>query len=141
MPDYINGILDEVPNDMQGTAVTPTAANLFMVRDDIEKLDDKHAETYQVKFLMPDYINGILDEVPNDMQGTAVTPTAANLFMVRDDIEKLDDKHAETYHHLMAKLLYLCKRAHPDLQTVVSFLMMQVTQPDEYDWKKLAQCI
>jgi hypothetical protein len=90
---------------------------------------------------MPDYINGILDEVPNDMQGTAVTPTAANLFMVRDDIEKLDDKHAETYHHLMAKLLYLCKRAHPDLQTVVSFLMMQVTQPDEYDWKKLAQCI
>jgi hypothetical protein len=100
-----------------------------------------YSEQGKVKFLMPDYINGILDEVPNDMQGMAVTPTAANLFMVRDDIEKLDDKHAETYHHLMAKLLYLCKWAHPDLQTVVSFLMMQVTQPDEYDWKKLAQCI
>jgi hypothetical protein len=45
------------------------------------------------------------------------------------------------YHHLMAKLLYLCKHAHPNLQTTVSFLTTWVTGPDEDDWKKLAQCI
>jgi hypothetical protein len=43
---------------------------------------------------------------------------------MQDGIEKLYDEHAEAYHHLMAKLLYLGKRAHPDLQTAMSFLMM-----------------
>jgi hypothetical protein len=75
------------------------------------------------------------------MEGMAVTPAAANLFAVRDDVKRLDDKCAETYHHITAKLLYLCKRARPDLQTAVSFLTMRVTQPDEDDWKELARCI
>jgi hypothetical protein len=44
------------------------------------------------------------------------------------------------YHHLMAKLVYICKCAHPDLQTTVSFLTTWVTGPDEDDWKKLVQC-
>jgi hypothetical protein len=81
-----------------------------------------YSEEGKVKFLMPDYIYGILDEFPGDMEGMAVTPAAANLFAVRDDVKRLDDKCAETYHHLTAKLLYLCKRARPDLQTAVSFL-------------------
>jgi hypothetical protein len=36
---------------------------------------------------------------------------------------------------------YLGKRAHPDLQTAMSFLMMWVVAPDEDNWKKLAHCI
>jgi hypothetical protein len=56
------------------------------------------------------------------MKGHAVTPAALNLFAVWDEAEKLDDSCAEMYHHLMAKLLYLCKHAHPNLQTTVSFL-------------------
>lgn len=58
------------------------------------------------------------------MDGTAVSPATANLFTMQDGIETLYDEHAEAYHHLMAKLLYLGKRAHPDLQTAMSFLMM-----------------
>jgi hypothetical protein len=63
------------------------------------------------------------------MAGTDITPAASNLFTVRKDVNKLDNEMAKTYHHLMAKLLYLCKRARPELQTVISFLMTQVTQP------------
>lgn len=72
---------------------------------------------------MPDYFNGILEEGPVNMDGMAVTPATANLFTVQDDIEKLDDEHAEAHHHLMAKLLYQCKRDCPDLQAAMSFLM------------------
>jgi hypothetical protein len=90
---------------------------------------------------MPDYIDGILDEAPADMDGTSVTPAAANLFTVREDVDKLDDDQAETYHRLTAKLLYLCKRARPDFQTAVSFLTTRVTSPDEDDWKKLTRSI
>jgi hypothetical protein len=68
-----------------------------------------YSEEGKVKFIMQDYVDGILYEAPEDMRGSAVTPTAMNLFTVREDAEKLDDSHAETYHHLMAKLLYLAR--------------------------------
>jgi hypothetical protein len=68
-----------------------------------------YLEEGKVKFIMQDYVNGILEEAPDDMEGRAVTPATTNLFTVRKHVEKLDDKHAETYHHLTAKLLYLCK--------------------------------
>jgi hypothetical protein len=81
-----------------------------------------YSEEGKVKFIMEDYIDDILEEAPEDMKGNAVTPAALNLFTVWEETEKLDDKCAEMYHHLMAKLLYLCKHACPNLQTTVSFL-------------------
>jgi hypothetical protein len=63
----------------------------------------------KVKFLMPEYINSILEEAPVDMASTGVTPAASNLFTVRKDVNKLDNEMAKTCHHLTAMLLYLCK--------------------------------
>lgn len=42
---------------------------------------------------------------------------------------------------MVAKLLFLCKRARPDVQTAVDFLCTRVKQPDEDDWKKLRRCM
>ena len=42
------------------------------------------------------------------------------------------------FHHNVAKLLFLCKQAQPDLQTAVAFLCTCVKTPDEDDYKKLA---
>ena len=39
----------------------------------------------------------------------------------------------------MAQLLFLCKRARPDIETLVSFLTTRVKSPDTDDWKKLKQ--
>ena len=44
------------------------------------------------------------------------------------------------FHHHVAKLLFLCKQARPDLQTSVAFLSTYVKSPDEDDYKKLT-CI
>ena len=44
------------------------------------------------------------------MQGTAPTLVANHLFLVNDiDPTKLDDEQQETFHQLVAKLLFLCK--------------------------------
>ena len=43
------------------------------------------------------------------------------------------------FHHNVAKLLFLCKRARPDIQTAVTFLTTCVMAPDEDDYKKLAR--
>jgi hypothetical protein len=75
---------------------------------------------------MPDYIEGILEEALEDMD--------QQLCWLPPTYSWLGVKRAKTYNHLMAKLLYLCKRAHPDLQTVILFLTTRVTWPDEDDW-------
>ena len=41
----------------------------------------------------------------------------------------------------MAKLLYLCKHARPDVQLAVAFLLTRVQIPTIDDWKKLDRCI
>jgi hypothetical protein len=49
----------------------------------------------------------------------------------------LNKEDAEWYHTITAKLLYLAKRARPDILTVVSFLCTRVTKPTVEDKKKL----
>ena len=43
------------------------------------------------------------------------------------------------FHHNTAKLLFLSKRARPDIQTAVAFLTTRVKLPDRDDYKKLAR--
>jgi hypothetical protein len=100
-----------------------------------------YSEDGKVKFMMPDYVEGILDEAPSEMDGIAVTPAGPNLFTVKADEIKLDDEDADVFHRLTAKLLYLCKRARPDLQPTVAYLTTRVTQPNVDDWKKLTRGI
>jgi hypothetical protein len=68
-----------------------------------------YSEKGKVKFLMPDYVNSILEESPMEMTGMDVTPASSNLFTVRKSTDNLDDERAMMYHHLTAKMLYLCK--------------------------------
>jgi hypothetical protein len=49
----------------------------------------------------------------------------------------LDEDNSELFHHFTAKLLFLSKRARPDIQTTVAFLTTRVKAPDEDDYKKL----
>ena len=100
-----------------------------------------YSEDGKVKFLMCDYVDGVLSGAPPEMDGVAVTPSTSNLFTIRKDAEKLDDERAEVYHHISAQLLYLCQHARPDLQPTVAFLTTRVMQPDIDNWKKLTRCI
>jgi hypothetical protein len=75
------------------------------------------------------------------MKGVAATPAANHLFNVNEDGEKLDEETAQLFHHLVAKLLFLCKRARPDIQTSVAFLCTRTKTPDRDDYKKLGRTI
>ena len=89
---------------------------------------------------MVDHIKEMLEELPEDMNGTAPTPAASYLFDMNKGVEtRLPDHLADLYHHNTAKLLFLCKRARPDLQTAVAFLCTRVKKPDVDDYKKLCR--
>ena len=91
----------------------------------------------KVKFSMIDYIKNMLDALPKGMEGEAATPASLHLFNVNEEADKLDDSTSEMFHHNTAKLLFLCKRARPDIQTAIAFLCTRVKAPDTDDYKKL----
>jgi hypothetical protein len=57
----------------------------------------------KVKITMSNYIEGMLCELPKCMDGVATSPAGNHL----------NDKDGEMFHHKVAKLLFLCKRARP----------------------------
>lgn len=83
----------------------------------------------------------MIDELPEDLIGTAVTPSTGTLFNIEDDTQPLEGKQVDDFHHYVAKILYLSKRARPDLQTTVSFLCTRVQSPTVHDWLKLKRLL
>jgi hypothetical protein len=113
------------------------------------KIHDYHEMTIdyslpgKVKFTMVDYVINMLNELPVDMAGEAPTPAPSHLFKINlNDGKLLDDKKGDhdVSPYNVAKLLFLCKRARPDIQTAVAFLSTRVKGPaDEDDYKKLCR--
>ena len=65
------------------------------------------------------------------------TPAPDNLFTVNEDCEKLPKEMAADFHTIVAKMLYVTKRARPDTCLSVAFLTTRVRAPDRDDWEKL----
>ena len=135
----VDGIVSKL-DAKYGTADTPLSVTKGKIHEYLGMTID-YSIPGKVKFEMNDYVQNVLEEVPEDMNSKAVTPASSILFDVNSNAEKLDDEKAVTFHHLTAKLLYLSKRARPDIQTAVAFLCTRVMQSDIDNWKKLARCI
>jgi hypothetical protein len=100
------------------------------------------SETGKVRCYMKDYVEDLWKKTPRELfKGMASTPAANHLFEIYENAEKLDSEQAILFHHLVAKLLYLCKRNRPDLQLAVAFLTTRVQTPDADDYKKLGRCL
>jgi hypothetical protein len=99
----------------------------------------------KVKLLMKDSIIKMLEDFPYKDQLHLIkpvsTPAAEHLFEVNDKATKLVRNMADGFHTAVAKGLFLCKRARPDLQPTNPFLRTRVKQPDEEDWKKLLRML
>ena len=75
------------------------------------------------------------------MEGTVPTPASSHLFDVNDSADKLSKEMGNLFHHNTAKLLFLCKRAQPDMQPATAFLCTRVKAPDVDDYKKLGRAM
>jgi hypothetical protein len=60
-----------------------------------------------------------------------------NLFVVNVDCTKLSDEAAAAFHTIMAKALYITKRARPDISLAITFLTTRVRSPNIDHWEKL----
>jgi hypothetical protein len=109
-------------------------------------LDFLHKEKCIVT--MHDYLDGILKVFDAAMEKHEhgflpvtrlryETPAPDNLFIVNEDCEKLPDEMAADFHTIIAKTLYVTKRARPDTCLSIAFLTTRVRAPDRDDWEKL----
>lgn len=93
----------------------------------------------EAKVTMKGYVEDML--VCSKSPGGARTPGTENLFSVRPETVKATDAEQGHFHTMVAKLLYLAKRARPDCLTAVAFLATRVSRCDRDDLDKLARLI
>ena len=74
-----------------------------------------HSSPGKVILSMIDYIGKIIDNIPDDMKGESDTPAAHHLFDIEEDATKLSQSDADLFHHFLAQLIYLSKRARSDI--------------------------
>ena len=64
-----------------------------------------------------------------------------DLFKTNDDKELLDEDRSMRFHHIVAKLLFVAKRARPDIDLVISYLCRRVSRNNIHDWEKLSRLL
>ena len=101
-----------------------------------------YQEKGKVKINMTSYIEDMLEEFPEDLKKTdmARTPAAGDLFNEGQG-EDLTMDCKEAFHRVVAKGLFVSKRARPDIHLTIATLCTQVKSPNESDWDKLVQLI
>ncbi len=95
----------------------------------------------EVKIGMKDCVTNMVDEFPGELMHRIRTPAAEHLLQVNPKAERLPQEQAELFHTIVAKGLFLSKRARPDILPTIAFLCTRVKEPDVDDWKKLAGLI
>ena len=90
---------------------------------------------------MKRYIEEAIDEYQNDVTRIATTPAKKNLFYIDPESPRLDTEQADHFHSIVAKLLYVSKRARPDIQLAVSFLCTRVSCSTTSDVDKLIRLL
>ncbi len=98
------------------------------------------SEKGKVKIGMTEYVESMLEVFPQKMKSTdtVVTPASDGLFNEGQG-KKLNEERADAYHTMVAKALFLCKRARPDIQPTIAVLCTRVKGPNEADWAKLVR--
>jgi hypothetical protein len=95
----------------------------------------------KVHIKMLDSVAKMLQDLREEFDGEASTPAGNDLFKIDENSPKVGEKKAQFYHTYVAKILFICKRARPDLQTTVSFLCKRVKDCREGDYKKLKRML
>jgi hypothetical protein len=71
----------------------------------------------------------------------ASSPTTKTTYNVNEDSKKLDETERKWFHSKTAKLLYLAKRARPDVLTAVIFLCTRIQEATCEDREKLKRVL
>ena len=78
-----------------------------------------------MKLTMKSYLEEAIQAFGENVSVGAVTPASRNLFIVNNNLPLLETERAEIFHHVVAKLLYVAKRARVDIQLAIAFYVQE----------------
>ena len=101
-----------------------------------------YSEKGKLKIDMTSYVQDMIDEFPEELDPDeeVSSPSTDSLFKTGQS-KKLDSSRSEKYHTLVAKGLFVSKRARPDIHPTIAVLCTRVKSPNEMDWMKLTRLI
>ena len=116
------------------------------VQSDVKHFDflgmDVHIkENKKIEISMKKQILEAIEWFGENITHKPATPANKRLFNVNDDSEPLDEDRKEIFHSVVTKLLYITKRARPDIEPSVAFLCTRVSRSSESDWLKLKRVL
>ena len=78
---------------------------------------------------MRDQIEESIKVFGEDVDDTVASPANKNLFTTYNaESDELGKDRSEIFHSVTAKLLFIMKRARPDIETTISYLMTRVSK-------------
>jgi hypothetical protein len=95
----------------------------------------------EAKISMKSYLNEAIQESGMSIEREAATPATKTLFEVNEGSQPLDKACSETFHSVVAKLLYVATRARMDILPAVSFLCTRVSKSTVEDQSKLKRLL
>jgi hypothetical protein len=101
----------------------------FECIDEIVEAWDKACSDFDNGYKIVSWRNKIVTAAPED------------LFKVDEDAMKLDQAQARAFHNIAARMIYVTKRARPNISLAVAFLTKRVKGPDVDNWRKLCHTI
>ena len=95
----------------------------------------------EVILSMDSYITKTIDLFLKEMMKSIKVPAGNHLFIVNDACKKLCNRDKIIFQRLVSKLLFLSKRARPEIHPKIAFLTTRLITTDEDDWKKLQRVL
>ena len=94
-----------------------------------------------VEFRMYNFLKDVLSEARPDMNGRSKWSANTKQFDVDVTSTKPNVSDQDYFHWMVKRLLFVAKRACPDIQVAVAFLCTQVSDLSQQDYKKLTTVI
>ena len=133
-PSVVSDVLKMIENNFGKLTVTRGKKHEYLGMNVV--LKDRFFEISMKK-----QIEEAIEVFGEEISGLVTSPCARHLLETREDAKQLDERKKEIFHTVTAKLLYIEKRARPDIETAISYLTTRVDKSDEDDWKKLKRVI
>ena len=134
-PKVVEQVIQEIEKHFG--KLTVSTPNEF----DFLGMDIKLRSDRKVQIKMEKQIQEALDWFGEKITESPVTPANKNLFVVSNKARELNKERSDTFHSVVAKLLYIAKRARPDIESSVAFLCTRVAYSTEEDWLKLRRVL
>jgi Reverse transcriptase (RNA-dependent DNA polymerase)/Zinc knuckle len=134
-PDVVTMVIDKLESRFDKMTVTRGKEHEFL------GMKIRFTEERTAVITMKSYLEEAIVESNMDIVRQAATPANRYLFDVDEDSPLLGKTEAETFHSVVAKLLYVSLRGRTDLLLAISFLCTRVSKCTDEDQRKLKRVL